>query len=167
MTLTTSSIAAAGLDRSAPRTWLSSALACRALVLAAIGIATIAGLTATDAAVADRAARLDGEGLTRLLRGMAALKAMMAIGVAAGVIWRLGSPVSPARLASYTVACAAMAAGPGLIWNIADLGVGAALLHAGLIAGLVLLWRDPETGRRLSRLVARRNVAGQERRRIP
>ena len=49
----------------------------------------IASATATTAAVV----AVDPE-LTRLLRGMALLKALIASGVIAAVLWRLGAPTS-------------------------------------------------------------------------
>ena len=128
----------------------------KGLVLAAALAAAVAGLQVTDGATAARAAALAGEGLTRLLRAMAAIKAVMATGALAGVLWRLESPVGPGRLATYALTCAAMAAGPGLIWSMANLGLGAALLHIGLIGALVVLWRDPETTRRLAATLAAR-----------
>ena len=129
------------------------------MILAVTAFAAAAGLLLANGADVARATAQAGEGLTRLLRGMAALKAMIAAGATTAVLWRLAAPVTPARLAAYAVACAAMAAGPGLIWNIVNLGLGALLLHAGLIGAVVLLWRDPETARRLSSAIALRRRA--------
>ena len=137
--------------RLAPSTRLT-----RGLVLAMAAAAALGGLLITDGATAAQAAARAGEGLTRLLRAMAAIKALMAAGVLAGVLWRLETPVGPPRLIAYALSCAAMAAGPGLIWSMAHLGAGAMLLHLGLISALVMLWRDPEAARRLSTAVAGR-----------
>jgi hypothetical protein len=52
-----------------------------------------------------------------------------------------------------------MAAGPGLIWQMAYVRTGALLLHAGLFAALILLWRDPAMGARLGAMVAARRAA--------
>jgi hypothetical protein len=81
---------------------------------------------------------------------MALLKALMAVGMAAAVMWRLGSPVTLGWLAAYALACAGAAAGPGLIWRMAHIGAGALSLHLGLLAALILLWRDPAVGARLT-----------------
>lgn len=129
------------------------------LVLAMVLIAGAAGFLAADGAASAKAASLAGEDLTRLLRAMAAIKAAMALGVTAGVVWRLGEPARTPWLAGYVVACAAMAVGPGLIWNMTQLPMGAALLHGGLLVAAVMLWRDPAVGRRLSLAVARRRAA--------
>jgi hypothetical protein len=131
----------------------------RGLILAAVAGAALAGFLATDPATAARATAHAGEGLTRLLRAMAAIKAAMAAGALAGMLWRLGSPVSAPWLAAYAVAAATMAAGPGLVWNMADLGAGALLLHAGLLGAVILLWRDPAVGRRIAAIVDARRAA--------
>jgi len=47
---------------------------------------------------------------------------------------------------------------PGLIWGLAHILLGAVLLHGGLIAMAVLIWRDPTTRARLSEIVARRRT---------
>ena len=84
---------------------------------------------------------------------MALLKALMAAGMVAAVMWRLGSPVTRAWWAAYALACAGAAAGPGLIWQMAHVGAGALTLHVGLLAALILLWRDPAVGARLAMMV--------------
>jgi hypothetical protein len=121
--------------------------------------AALAGFLATDGATAARAAEHAGGDLTRLLRAMAAIKAAMAVGVMAAVVWRLSTPAPTPWLFGYGVAGAVMAAGPGLIWDMAHLGMGALLLHGGLAACAILLWRDPAVGRRLMQLHARRGAA--------
>jgi len=126
-----------------------------ALVIAA---AALGGMLATDAGATARAVAESGAELTRLLRAMAALKALMAAGAAASVLWRLGAPAAFSWFTGYALAAAAMAAGPGLIWGMAHVAAGAALLHAGLIAAIVLLWRDPVVGERLAALVAARRA---------
>jgi hypothetical protein len=90
---------------------------------------------------------------------MAVLKAFMAAGLVAAVAWRLGAAVALPWLAAYAAAAAAMAAGPVLIWDMAHVGLGAVLLHGGLLAAVLLLWRDPVVGARLSAIVAARRAA--------
>jgi hypothetical protein len=94
-----------------------------------------------------------------LLRAMALLKAMAALGVSAAILWRLGSPIGAARFGAYACACCAMAAGPMLIWTMVHIGLGALLLHGGLLSALILLWRDPAVADRLARLVAMRKAS--------
>ena len=125
----------------------------RGLLILGVVLAAAGGLAVPGNGAA---ALLDPE-LTRLLRAMAALKALAAAGAIAAVLWRLGAPVTLLRFAGYVLACAAMAAGPGLIWQMAHVAGGALLLHGGLLAAIVLLWRDPAVGARLAeRLTARR-----------
>ncbi len=157
MTLATFEARAAA-EATARAPTLSPALA-RSLVLAAILAGTVGGILATDPATTARAVAHAGADLTRLLRAMAAMKAGMAVAAAAAVLWRMGSPASPGRLAAYATACATMAAGPGLIWDMARLEAGAILLHAGLLATIVMIWRDPTVSARLAAALAARRAA--------
>ena len=125
-------------------------LPARSIIILALLAATIVGFVQTDAQQSAHAVALAGPDLTRLLRAMAAIKAMMALAAAGVVLWRLGAPASPVQLAAYALACAAMGAGPGLIWNMEHVGLGALLLHAGLAANIILLWRDPGMSARLA-----------------
>ncbi len=113
----------------------------------------------TDAASASRSVLAAGPDLVRLLRGMAVLKMLMALGAVAGLWWRLGSAVTPFWMVGYALAAGLMAAGPGLIWDMTYLRTGAVLLHGGLLATLLLLWCDPATGSRLAAIVAARRAA--------
>jgi hypothetical protein len=131
----------------------------RALLMVAIAAAVATGLAVVDPAASAKAVANAGNDLTRLLRGLAAIKAVMAACVAAGVWWRLGQTVGAPRLAAYALACGTMAAGPVLIWSMVQVGAGALLLHGGLLAGLLLLWRDPVVGARLASLVSARRAA--------
>ncbi len=98
-----------------------------------------------------------GPDLVRLMRFMAALKALLALLATGAVAWRLGAPAGAGRFAAYAAAIAAMAAGPGLIWGMAYIVAGSILLHGGLLATILLLWRDPGTAPWLaSRVTARR-----------
>jgi len=120
----------------------------RLILAAAMATAAAAGFALTAPATgADPA-------LTRLLRAMAVIKILFAAGAGATLYWRLASPVAPWRLAAYATAAAAMAAGPGLIWNMSHIAAGAALLHGGLLATILLLWRDPGMALRLEQEMA-------------
>ena len=61
--------------------------------------------------------------------------------------------------AAYAPACAGEAAGPSLIWQMAYVSAGALILHVGLLAAVILLWRDPAVGARLAMIVAARRAA--------
>lgn len=131
----------------------------RTVLLLAIVVAFAAGWVLTGAEPSAAAVEQAGPELTHLLRAMAGLKLLMGAGLVAGVWWRLGDPVGPVRLTLYAAAAAAIAAGPALIWGMVHVGAGAALLHAGLAATLLLLWRDPATAARLAAAIAARRRA--------
>jgi hypothetical protein len=131
----------------------------RLLLLAAVAAGLAAGLLASGSAETAQATAEAGADLTRLLRAMAALKAVVAAGLTASMVWRLGLPVGAGRFSLYALAGVAMAAGVGLIWDIAHVAAGALLLHGGLLAVLLLLWRDPAVGERLGAIVAARRAA--------
>jgi len=128
----------------------------RPALLLILCAAAVAGYLATDPAASALAAAHDGGALTRLMRFMAAFKAGLALAVASTLFWRLASPVSLARYSFYALSASAMAAGPGLIWGMVHIGWGAACLHGGLFATILLLWRDPETAARLQAMVTAR-----------
>jgi hypothetical protein len=139
-------------------TALSPATSRAALLL--ITAASVAlGLLTTSPEAAAQATTLAGADLTHLLRAMAVLKVAMAVAMAAAVFWRFGAPITLPWWAAYAITTAAMAAGPGLIWDMAYVRTGAFLLHAGLFAAVILLWRDPGVGARLSTMIAARRAA--------
>ena len=131
---------------------LSPAIA-RALLALVIAAAFTGGLLATGREASASAIALAGADLTHLLRAMALLKALMTAGMVAAVMWRLGSPITWAWWAAYALACAATAAGPGLIWQMSYVGAGALTLHIGLLTALILLWLDPAVGARLAMMI--------------
>ena len=141
-------------DIASRRGWMAG----RAVLACAIVVGVALAALTTPAAEVARAAQAAGPELTRLLRTMAVLKLMFAVGMLAAVYWRLSVAAATWRLASYAAAGAAMAAGPVLIWEMAHLRLGALLLHGGLLAGGLLLWRDPAVGARLGAIVSRRRT---------
>jgi hypothetical protein len=161
---TIDSLAFSKTDR-VPRSIFKAALSpniSRLWLILFIAGATLFGFLITGRDASSLAINAD-EDLTRLLRAMAALKAVIALGVAASILWRLGTVVSLSWLGAYAIACSAMFAGPGLIWNMAYVGAGALLLHGGLLASLLLFWRDPAVSERLSAMIAARRHALNER----
>ena len=130
----------------------------RLTMCAVILAATLGGVLATAPDAASHAVGDAGADLTRLLRAMAAMKAAAATGLAACVLWRLAAPAPAWRMAAYAAGCAAMAAGPGLIWGMAHVRLGALLLHTGLFATVILLWRDPAMAARLDAVITARRA---------
>jgi hypothetical protein len=135
---------------------LISAGVARPILCGIVGAAVLAGLFATDPAAATAAVAQAGDDLTRLLRAMALIKAGLGALAVAGVWWRFGGGVGWLWFTAYGLACAAMAAGPALIWRMDHVVSGSVLLHGGLFGLLLLLWRDPDVARRLSALIAAR-----------
>ena len=129
-----------------------------AIVIGAVGFSFVS----VDVSASSRAVSNAGSELTRLLRFMAVIKGGMALGAVGAVLWRLGSHVSLGRFVTYGTCCALMAAGPGLIWGMAQVGLGALLLHGGLLALLVLLWCDPAIPVRLETALAARRANSRE-----
>ena len=146
------------LARPASRAGFATPFLARTLLLAVVALAFAGGMLATDRAATAQAIAGAGADWANLLRAMAALKLLVAAAAAAAVLWRLGAPVSAPRWAAYAFAAAAAWAGPGLIWGLDHIALGALLLHGGLIATGALVWRDPATRARLSELVARRRA---------
>ena len=137
--------------------WLTprgSRISMALIVAGAVGLS----FALVDASATSRAVANAGGELTRLLRFMAVIKGVLALGAVGALLWRLGSEISLGRFATYSACCAAMVAGPGLIWSMAHVGLGALLLHGGLIALLVLLWCDPAIPTRLEAALAMRRA---------
>jgi hypothetical protein len=80
--------------------------------------------------------------LAMLLRFMAGVKAAIALAVLGITAWRLGHPATPAVALLYLAAVSLMCAAPGMIWQLAYVGVGAGLFHAGLLLLLGALVAD-------------------------
>lgn len=110
----------------------------RALLLGGCALAALAGL-----ALGDPAPRLAADPETAtLLRGMAAIKAVLLLGALALLAWRLGKPL-PARIAAiYIVGAAVMAFATALIAQLTALPLAALAFHAAEITLLVTAWRD-------------------------
>ena len=129
----------------------------RGAILVVMAGAATAGLWATSAVASRDAVAAAGADLTYLLRFMAALKGGLALAAAAALVWRLSAAVSPLRFAAYAGAAACMVAGPGLVWGMAHVGLGALLLHGGLAATAALLWFDPGSAELLDRILSLRS----------
>ena len=105
-------------------------------------LALAAGVLGAGAlALATQAGPHDPE-LATLLRFMAVVKAGMALGAAALLGWRFGSPMRAATGLAYIAGASSMAAGAGLIWQLGHVGAGAVLVHGGFVALVGLAWMD-------------------------
>ena len=152
------SLTAASLDSPLHRPAALTPRTATTFFCAAILAAALAGALSTPPAQTARAVAMAGPDWANLLRAMAGLKTVMAGGAVAGVLWRLRAPATIGCVVGYAAAGASMLAGPGLVWGLAHIALGALLLHAGLAATVVLLWRDPVVAARLAGLVAARRA---------
>lgn len=114
----------------------------RVVLYVAVAAAVAAGFVAAHDPAPARAAEAAGAELTCLLRFMALTKAAFAAGALCLADWCLRRPATPALSAAYAAMCALMVAGPGLIWSVAHVALGAVLFHAGLALLLALAWLD-------------------------
>lgn len=80
--------------------------------------------------------------LLLLLRFMAAMKFAGVLAAAGLVHWRLTQLIVPRFAITYLAALGIMALAPGLIFALRGIALGAALFHIGLLAFLVLAWKD-------------------------
>ena len=80
--------------------------------------------------------------LGRVLRFMAAMKLAFAAAAFAASWWRLGRPAAAWRTLAYIGGPALAASGAILMLSLADLGLAAVTLHAGLLAGLAAALTD-------------------------
>ncbi|MGI4798815.1 MAG: hypothetical protein ACRYF2_26210 [Janthinobacterium lividum] len=101
--------------------------------------------------------------LTQLLRAMAVLKLFFVAAATGAILWRLQAPVAGPMLAAYALTCAAMAAGPGMIWYLANLGPASLLLHGGVAMSALLLWREGVVSELLESVIARRRAEIRDR----
>lgn len=133
-------------DRAAP------AVPYRAALVAVVAAATVAGFALAGGDAAAGAPQAADTELTRLLRMMALLKLSIVAGAAWLVDWRLRQPpVGAPVAAAYLAGLGLMAVGPGLIWSLTHLVLGAVLLHAGIALLLILACKDEDLRFRLRR----------------
>jgi hypothetical protein len=115
----------------------------RLALVAVVALGAVVGFAVTGEPAVSQAVADAGAELTRLLRAMALIKVVLAAGAVWLIDWRLRFPVQPRLAAGYMAGAAVMAVGPGLIWGMAHVALGALLLHGAGALLLVLFWRDP------------------------
>ena len=115
----------------------------RLALLAAVMVGALAGFAATRQPAMTQAVADAGADLTRLLRAMALIKIVLAAAVVFLIDWRLRFPINLYRATAYIAGAAVMAAGPGMIWGMAHIVLGALLLHGAGATLLLLFCLDP------------------------
>lgn len=136
------------VDRAPSRSAVGSASrsAIRRGALVALSVAAVAGAFAIgDPAVVQRA----DPALANLLRGMAALKALLALAAFAVVWWRFGRATPVRAAAGYATGVAAMAAGAALIWQLSFIAQTAAVFHVAMLGLCLLALKDDGVARAL------------------
>jgi hypothetical protein len=80
--------------------------------------------------------------LARLLRGMAAIKGMIALAAIGAVLWRFGWPTSKGAAIVYIGGTSVLAGSTMLIWQLTSLVLAAVLFHVAALSMLVVGWRE-------------------------
>jgi hypothetical protein len=80
--------------------------------------------------------------LSRLLRGMALIKAAISMAVVAAVLWRFGRPLSKPGAAGYLFGAWALVGSTMLIWQLSWIPAAAMLFHAAFVSMLFVSWRE-------------------------
>lgn len=80
--------------------------------------------------------------LSRLLRGMALIKGVIAIAIVAAVWWRFGRPVFRSATAGYLLGSWILMGSTALIWQLSWIPLAAILFHAAALSMLFVSWRE-------------------------
>ena len=80
--------------------------------------------------------------LALLLRGMAVIKAGIALVALALSFWRFGQPVSTSAALGYALGVWALGGATVLIWFLSFIPAAALLFHLGVFGLLILAWRE-------------------------
>lgn len=86
--------------------------------------------------------------LAVLLRGMAAIKGLLAVFAASLVCWRFGLPISARAAWAYATCAGLMFVACALIWQLVFIPLASALFHVGWMGAACVAWRE---GRQLPR----------------
>jgi hypothetical protein len=122
----------------------------RPLFVIALAVSAVAGFVPWGSS----AAQPVEQDLMMLLRFMAAVKGLMALGLAAPMVWRVGHPVQPRFSVGYLFSGVLMCSSPGVIWQLQHVAVGALLFHGGLVLLVALAVLDDGVREQLANRVA-------------
>jgi hypothetical protein len=121
-----------------PRPLIQRSLVLRLFLLAGLVAAmTVAATLANPSAYS--AAEPE---LALLLRGMAVIKAGVALVALALSFWRFGQPVSTSAALGYSLGVWALGGATVLIWFLSFIPAAALLFHLGVFGLLALEWRE-------------------------
>lgn len=123
---------------------VSSRTALRVLLLAGCLVSVAAA-----ASLGEPAALLQADAeLGRLLRGMALIKAVIALAAVGLLLWRLGQPLSRPMAIAYLVGAWLVAGATMLVWQLSFVPLAALTFHVGEFTLLIAAWRDRHHGSR-------------------
>lgn len=117
-----------------PRRALLLRLALMAGLVLSMAIAAVVSVPLASSAVEPE--------LILLLRGMALIKAAIALAALALSLWRLGRPVSGRVALGYFSGVWSLAGATVLIWQLSFIPAAAIIFHAGMFGLLALAWRE-------------------------
>jgi hypothetical protein len=120
----------------APRNASAGRLRASLIVGCALAVAVATGLGNPDLYQGSDA------GLARLLRGMGAVKGLIALGVVAVLSWRFRHPIAARAAAAYTAGTWMLAGASVLILQLSFIRSASGLFWAGVILLLVGAWSD-------------------------
>ena len=110
------------------------------LIAGLLVVAATAALTTDGARVA-----ASEVSFVRMMRAMAAIKALLVTVAAAVLWWRFARPVPTLFAIGYLSGAWAMMAATVLIWQLSSIGAAAIVFHAGELSLLLLAWRDTKS----------------------
>ncbi len=128
-------------------------------ILAAVAIISlVVGLAPWDMTASQAVVQADPD-LAKLMRFMAAIKGLMALGALALIGWRFGYDATPRTQLAYLLTGALLMAGTGFIWRIDTVVEGAVAFHLGLGLLIALACLDKGGHQAVSSIVAVRRAA--------
>lgn len=106
------------------------------LLIGCVAVAAVAG------AAASGSSQPAEPELAVLLRGMAAIKGLLALLGAGLVYWRFGLPISTRAAFAYIACVGLLFVACVLIWQLAFISLAAVLFHVAGIGALLVAWRE-------------------------
>ena len=128
------------------RTWSPTALRVLLLVGCLASVAAAAWLGQPEGYL-----RADYE-LAVLLRGMAGIKACIAIAAVSVMFWRLGYAVPAPIATTYLISTWLMGGAAMLVWQLSFIPLAAVVFHVGEFAVLFAAWHDFQAGAQRSKM---------------
>ena len=120
----------------------SDAVRASAVWRTALLVAAAAGIVAAITLGEPSAVLLRDPPLALLLRGMAAIKAVVCVAAAVAVFWRFGHPVDRSVAIAYGLGLSVLAGASLSIWLLSRVAFAALAFHAAAFVVLGTAWRD-------------------------